>query len=221
MTISSKAEFISGIDEAGRGAVLGPLIIAGISIQKEDMHYLYEIGIKDSKLLSRQKREKLERKIREVAKKIIIKKIEPQQIDNALFTGKSLNKLELEYFGKIIMELRPKIVYVDAPDVNLKHVSDVLKTYTEKTTRIISEHKADQKYLIVSAASIIAKVYRDNQIDLLKKEWGEIGAGYPASKKTIEFIKNYYKMHKKFPEIVRKSWKTIEKIKLLDYSEEI
>ncbi|WP_457753524.1 ribonuclease HII, partial [Thermococcus sp.] len=78
--------------------------------------------------------------------------------------------------------------------------------------KIIAEHKADAKYLPVSAASILAKVTRDKAIEKLKKQYGEIGSGYPSDPRTRKFLEEYYKEHGEFPPIVRKSWKTLRKI---------
>ncbi|MCI4436683.1 MAG: ribonuclease HII, partial [Ignisphaera sp.] len=70
----------------------------------------------------------------------------------------------------------------------------------------------DSKYIAVSAASIVAKVLRDWHIDQLKKVYGDIGSGYPSDKKTVEWLQNYYKEFGELPSVVRKSWKTIERI---------
>ena len=78
--------------------------------------------------------------------------------------------------------------------------------------KIVAEHKADSKYIPVAAASILAKVTRDRAIEKLKEAYGEIGSGYPSDPITRRFLEEYYKKHGVFPPIVRKSWKTLEKI---------
>jgi ribonuclease HII len=76
-------------------------------------------------------------------------------------------------------------------------------------------HQADAIYPVVSAASIIAKVRRDELIEELKKELGiDFGSGYPSDPKTKEFLIKWGKKHSgKFPEIVRQSWQTVENIR--------
>jgi ribonuclease HII len=79
--------------------------------------------------------------------------------------------------------------------------------------QIISEHKADKKYPIVSAASIIAKVERDKAIKEIEEKYGEVGCGYPTDPKTIKFLEKYLKKYGKYPEFVRKSWKPAKRLK--------
>ncbi|ENN96258.1 ribonuclease HII [Methanocaldococcus villosus KIN24-T80] len=66
---------------------------------------------------------------------------------------------------------------------------------------------------VVSAASIIAKVIRDNIINEYKKEFGDFGSGYPSDIKTVEFLKRYYEIHNKLPPIAREKWKTCKRLK--------
>jgi ribonuclease HII len=73
-------------------------------------------------------------------------------------------------------------------------------------------HKADKLYPVVSAASIIAKVIRDREIQTLEKTFRNIGSGYPSDKKTMYFINNWIKEYRDFPDFVRKSWKPIKEI---------
>lgn len=200
----NKENYILGIDEAGRGCVIGPMIICGILIEEKDIIKLREIGVKDSKLLKPHKREKLAKEIRKVVKKITIKKISPQIIDKY-----NLNLLELKNIKKIIERLKPTIVYFDCP-VNQRGIKDYCKKLEDLLNKknicpkIIGENKADKKYEVVSAASIIAKVERDKIIEKLRKEYGNFGSGYPSDKKTKEFLKKFY--NKCLP-IIRKKWK--------------
>lgn len=200
----NKEKYILGIDEAGRGCVIGPMVLCGVLIREKDILKLKEIGIKDSKLLKPKKREELSKKIKEIAKGIMIKRISPKMIDRY-----NLNFLELKNMAKIIEKLRPNILYFDCP-VNQKGIEkycEDLKNLLKKKNiflQIIGENKADKKYEVVSAASIVAKVERDRIIKNLRKKYGDFGSGYPADKKTIEFLKKYY--HHCLP-IIRKKWR--------------
>jgi len=194
-----------GIDEAGRGPVIGPMVIACVCFDEEGIERLKELDVKDSKQLTHRKREFLEGKIKEIALKCIIKKISPVEIDE---TRKkiSLNDIEAKKISEIIesMDIAPSIIYIDSPENIQENFTKKILKFSKKNVRIISEHFADSKYIEVSAASIIAKVERDREIENLKKNYGDFGSGYPSDPKTIEFLKN----HKIPREIIRKSWNT-------------
>ncbi len=207
---------ISGIDDAGRGPVIGPLVIAGITIKEYDIPKLIDLGVKDSKLLSPIKREKLSIKIKELASNYYFIALSPKEIDKVVESQRrlhKLNRLEAQTMAKIIHFLKPDIVYVDASDILAKRFGYHIAEKLPFKIKIISEHKADQKYPIVSAASIVAKVERDKQISQLKEIHGEIGCGYPHDPNTIKFLEKCIMKFGFYPDFVRKSWKTSKRIK--------
>ena len=203
---------IGGIDEAGRGPVVGPLVIAGISIEKGRIEKLAAF-VRDSKMLSAKKREEIFPLILSLCDKVEVEIISPKEVDRwiKLYKG-GLNKLELEFFAKIADRLKVDIIYVDPCDINPSRFAEKIKQRITRKVTIISELGADRKYPSVSAASIIAKVTRDREIEKLKKIYGDIGSGYPSDPKTIAFLKDFYKKYGYFPDIVRKSYKTVVKI---------
>jgi ribonuclease HII len=75
--------------------------------------------------------------------------------------------------------------------------------------KIRSYHHADSRFVIVSAASIVAKVNRDKAIAKLRKVH-DLGSGYPSDKKTINFVSKYISDKKEIPSFVRKSWKPVQ-----------
>lgn len=199
-----------GIDESGRGPVIGPMVIAGVQINKKDLPKLRSLGVRDSKLLSPNRREYLAKEIRKIAKNIKIIKISAQRIDS-LRTIKSLNKIELDFFAQIINSIDDKEVYLDLPEAGKKWTL-ALKNKINPKTKLVAEHKADVKYKIVGASSIIAKTTRDNEIRKIEKQIGiTIGSGYPSDPITVDFLENYFKEHKEFPDFVRKSWITAQR----------
>lgn len=205
-------KLICGIDEAGRGAVIGPLVIAGVVIDENDEGKLREIDVKDSKLLTRKQREELFGKIVSIAKRYHIEIIHPEEIDEAVkgTDNLNLNWLEGNHSAGIINYLEPEKVIVDCPTPNVSAYRDYLGRIVKKDVEIIAEHKADFNYPVVSAASIIAKVTRDNEIDRIKKEIGiDFGSGYPSDPLTVEFLEKNFK---RFPEIFRKSWMTFRNV---------
>ncbi|NLE06459.1 MAG: ribonuclease HII [Crenarchaeota archaeon] len=207
---------VAGIDEAGRGCVVGPLVVAGLLVKEEKLREIADIGVKDSKLLSAKKREALYPEIIKIAEKYIITKVTPQQIDCAVESKVKLHKLnflEAKTMGEIVTLLEPNIVYVDAADVSAERFAQNIQETSVFQTKIVSEHKADKTYPIVSAASILAKVERDNTIALLRNEYGDFGSGYLSDPKTQAFLVDWLKTHQDYPEIIRKSWKPAKEAK--------
>ncbi len=199
---------ICGIDEAGRGCVIGPLIVACVCVK--DMKELPS-KLKDSKKLDKNTRENI---FKELSKKIAYKVeyIEPKEIDLAV-EKKKLNYLEIDRMCNLIKYFKPKTVYIDSPIVNTKKFVKEIKNRIDFKCKIVAENKADEKYPIVSAASIVAKVIRDREIEKLKKKYGDFGSGYPSDPKTISFLREFYMNEKTLPHFVRKSWKTMARIK--------
>jgi len=207
---------IAGVDDAGRGAVIGPLVIAGVILKEEDLPRLVQLGVKDSKLLSPTRREVLAPEIKRTAQQYSVMRLSPLEIDEVVESGRKLhklNRLEAQTMAKIIETLKPDVAYVDASDVlEERFKQHILECLSFKPT-IISEHKADRNYPVVGAASIIAKVERDAEIKRLMQIHGDIGCGYPSDPKTINFLQGYLKRYGKYPDFVRKSWKPAKKVK--------
>ena len=197
---------ICGIEEAGRGPVIGPLVVCGVLIEEKDESKLDQIGVKDSKLLTPKKRETLFDQIKKIAKDYKLVIVPPGEVDSYLASEElNLNKLEAQKMAIAINELKPDKVYLDCPSNNIKQFVSYLKKHIkEKEVEIIAEHKADVKYLIVGAASILAKVTRDTEIKKIKEKIGiDFGSGYPSDEKTVKFLKENWN---KYPSIFRKKW---------------
>ena len=212
---------ICGVDEAGKGPVMGPMVVAAVSVKNAEM--IEKHDFKDSKLLTPQKRKELFDLIKKNYE-YAIEIIEPEEIDKYRRKNQ-LNLLNRRAFEKVISKLNPNIAYVDAADVNEKRFGREIKINltNENDTDVISMHKADTKIPIVAAASIIAKQTREIEIDKLKSKIGDFGSGYPSDERTIKFLKSYFHDKSKWPAGTRKSWKTIQRIrpvkKLTDYGD--
>jgi ribonuclease HII len=207
---------IAGVDEAGRGSLVGSLVIAGVLIKDEDLPRLVQLGVKDSKLLSPTARERLAVQIMRTIQNHCIIKLSPSDIDKVVETGRKLhrlNRLEAQAMAKVIAHLKPDIAYVDASDVLEERFKQHILELLPSKIEIISEHKADRKYPVVSAASIIAKVERDREIEDLKLRYGDLGCGYPSDSKTIKFLQKCLETFGEYPDFVRKSWKPAKRIK--------
>lgn len=205
---------VAGVDDAGRGPVIGPLIIAGIALQDEKIPSLSDLGVKDSKTLTPHRREILNKKIRELAVQVEVQDLSSSQVDETVLFGwrlHRLNWLEAVTMAEVIRKLHPEVVYVDAADINETRFGQQIKETLPFDVNVISEHHADVNYAVVSAASIVAKVYRDEAIALLREKYGDFGSGYPSDPKTKRFLRNCAK-EEVFPNCVRKSWKTVKKL---------
>ena len=200
-----------GIDEAGRGPIIGPLVLAAVAIEDIDLPKLEALPIKDSKLLTPKQREELYPEITKIAKAYKILIIEPSEIDEAI-EGPTLNLnwLEAHKSAEIINELNPDDAFIDCPSPNIPAYTAYLQNILKTKTNIICKHKAETLFKIVAAASILAKVTRDKEIAEIQKKIPEkIGSGYLTDPITQKFL---LKDHSTYPEIIRKSWVTYKKL---------
>ncbi|MFN7105710.1 MAG: ribonuclease HII [Pyrobaculum sp.] len=184
---------VGGIDEAGRGSLVGPLVIA---VVVGDGEQLGRLGVRDSKLLTPRARELLFYKIVNMAECINYVVIEPHIIDSY----KSLNLLELVFSVELIRKCVADIYYVDSPDVNPARYGELLSAMSG--VRVVALNRGE-RIPQVAAASIVAKVIRDKTIEFLKREVGDFGSGYPSDRRTKEKVLRGLLP----PECVRQSWK--------------
>lgn len=197
---------ICGVDEAGRGPVIGPLVVAGVCVGTDDK--LKELHVRDSKKCTPKQREKLEPCIRNEAKCEVI--VLPAGEIDLLRGEMTLNRIEAKLFATVIERLKPDIAYVDAADTDEENFAHMIRSELKTCPEIVSRHKADETYPVVSAASIIAKVRRDAEIRKIEDEIGEpIGSGYPSDPATIAFLEKWLKEKGSLPPHTRQSWSTI------------
>ena len=206
---------ILGIDDAGRGPLIGPMVLAGVLIDKNSETALKNFNIKDSKQIIHSTRIKLAKTIKELVLSYHIVKTSPEEIDRAIYSKLNLNTLEAIKSAEIINQLnnkKPIKVIIDCPSVNTKKWKETLLNYIENPENldIHCEHKADENYLSVGAASILAKVEREEEVTKLKMEYGNIGSGYPSDPDTKQFLKTHGKKLENSG-IFRKSWATWKK----------
>lgn len=199
-----------GIDEAGRGCVIGPMVICGVVVCHDRLRALVELGVKDSKLLSPQTRESLCGGISSVIERSHIAEVPPQQIDK-----ENINALGLRAIARMITDAAPDEVYIDAPVRGrgiAAYCRKLRSLLPDPDLAIIAENKADVNYPIVSAASIIAKVTRDSAIRKLYSDYGDFGSGYPSDPRTVQFVTDCYARTGGFPAIVRHKWLTVRRL---------
>lgn len=196
---------ICGVDEAGKGSVLGPLVVAGIGVSAPER--LDGLGVKDSKQLPPKERGRLYTEIRRRCRVATVT-ISAQEID-AIRAEMTMNACVARAHAQVIAKLSPACAYVDACDVNCFRYAEMIRGHLSSPCEIVSEHHADERFAVVSAASIVAKVVRDREIAKLAKTYGEIGSGYPSDPVTIRWLREYIGKHPRPPPIARRSWKTV------------
>ncbi len=205
--------YLIGIDDAGRGPLIGNMFLSGVLIKKEDQPELKKLGAKDSKLLAHSERVRLAEIIED---KVIAHHIEiatPEEIDNAVLSGENLNTLEARKMAAVINKLNdPKkqiTVIVDCPSINTQSWRAKLISFIKHTENldVVCEHKADFNHPVVSAASILAKVAREDHVEMLREAYPNIGSGYPSDPTTKAFLKEHGTQYANSG-IFRKSWAT-------------
>lgn len=200
---------ICGIDEAGRGPVIGPMVVAGVLLESESQ--LEGLNVRDSKKVAPKKREFLAQEIRKIARIEVI--IVPAVDIDVMRQAMTMNVMEVRLFSSIIDKLRPETAYLDSADVDEERFGCDIQGELDFEVEIISKHGADDFYPIVSAASIIAKTTRDAEVRKIKEKIGqEIGSGYPSDKVTIRFLEDWVSGYGTLPPHTRRSWKTVQRI---------
>jgi ribonuclease HII len=206
-------DLVMGIDEAGRGCVIGPLFIAGFLILENDqvIDKLNSLGVNDSKLLLPKKRDALAREIKKVCQGYKVFKIQPKFLDKF-----SINDLEIQYTAKLVSIFSPHRVYMDVPASGngIKRYCGSVASLCSTGTKMIGANKMDSTNVLVASASILAKSEREKHIKILKKKYGDFGSGYPSDPKTIVWLKKWKKNNKEWPSIVRRKWNTLNKLQI-------
>ena len=208
-------KLVCGIDEAGRGPVLGSMFVGGVAIPEERLEELEGIGLKDSKKLSDKKRRELEPRIRVLGHSFSVREITADEIDE-LSEIMSLNVIEIKAFAKIIEELEPEKAIIDLPEPDGEKFARKIKKQLPESfseMEIVAEHEADDRYPVVSAASILAKNAREDHVEKLRKKYGrDFGSGYPHDTEATGFIKEFYRREGVFPDEARESWSTCRRM---------
>jgi ribonuclease HII len=205
---------VLGIDEAGRGPVIGSMFIGGFMVEKDKLSDLEDLGVKDSKKLSEKKRERLREELDDFGETFLVE-FTASQIDD-LSEVMSLNEIELKGFAEVVDSAEPDEVFMDLPEPDgdrfIGKVQDLMKTDIDLD--FTAEHGADDTFPVVSAASIVAKSAREKHVEELQRKYGyDFKSGYPHDDPTIEFLKDYLEEKGDLPPETRESWSTAERIR--------
>lgn len=208
---------ICGVDEAGKGPVLGPMVIAAVACSNPQD--LADIGVMDSKVLSPKRREVLFAIIKEQFQYTVVIRT-ASDIDH-LRKGMTMNEITARAHAEVVRTLGCTEAFLDACDVNEERYARTVGGYIGQPCKITARHRADQTFPVVSAASIVAKVIRDRLVRDLEEEFGQIGSGYPADPITIAFLKEYIRINGRPPCIARMSWATIQNLMKLESQQQL
>lgn len=203
---------ILGVDEAGRGSVVGPLVVGGFLVDAGVIGRLTALGVTDSKALSPDERERIYLELPSLGEHDAIV-LPPREIDRYVARGR-LNELEARAFGALVARLQPSEARVDACDTDPRRFARNVRRWSGTATRIVARHHADRDDVVVGAASIVAKVLRDRAIARLTRQVGAgLGSGYPSDPRTIEFLRARLAREPRIPAWVRASWATMQRVK--------
>jgi ribonuclease HII len=205
-------ERILGIDEAGRGSVLGPLVVGGFLVRRDRLEALRRSGAKDSKALSPSRREEVYAELQKIGRcRAIV--IPPAEIDRFV-VHRGLNRLEAREFARLVRELSPDVARVDACDADAARFGRTVSALAGGAIPVVARHHADRDDRVVGAASIVAKVERDRAIVALAEELGEdLGSGYPSDPRTVAALRRHLTRDGPLPSWIRGSWKTVQRVK--------
>ncbi len=165
---------IAGVDEVGRGALFGPVVAAAVILQ-EKMGTLAKAGLKDSKQLTQEQREKLDKRVRKMALAVSVAEVDAETIDRVNIYQASRMAMLMAVQGLSVV---PDHLIIDA--MRIDHACSQTKLYY-----------GDALCLSIAAASVVAKVHRDalmREMDALHPGYGlaaHKGYGTPAHRKAL------------------------------------
>jgi ribonuclease HII len=203
---------VVGVDEAGRGSFLGPLVVGGFAVDDSEVDALRACGARDSKQLSPSAREEVYARIAHLGTLASVA-LSPRTVDRAVKDG-GLNELEADAFGQVIRKLGCEEARVDACDTNEARFGRRVALRAGPGIRVVARHHADRDDPVVGAASIVAKVRRDRAIARLRTSLGGgIGSGYPSDAQTVAFVRAHLARCDGAPSWLRLSWATMTRVK--------
>ncbi|MCS6768999.1 MAG: ribonuclease HII [Candidatus Caldarchaeum sp.] len=204
---------VCGVDEAGRGCVVGPLVVSAFLANSRDSKMLRELGVADSKTLTRRRRQELFNKLAENFE-YETAVVPPTRITSSLRSmgGRGLNELEYFHIARLIDKLGPRRVYVDSPDRNTSRARKRILDYLSADVEVVCMVRGDRRNVFVAAASIVAKVVRDEKVERLRRVLGDFGSGYPSDPKTRFWLSQRLDSAD-VSQFVRLGWRTIDRVR--------
>lgn len=202
---------VVGVDEAGRGAWIGPLVVGAVGVSRDGLGAVARTGARDSKTLTAPRREAI---LEALSRCATLRAVDasPAEVDRHVVDGR-LNALEARLFGDLLRPFAPAEARVDACDANAQRFARSVARHAGPDVRVLARHHADATDPLVGAASIVAKVHRDRAVRVLAEELGEeIGSGYPSDPVTVRFVRRTVPPGSALPPWLRRSWSTTRRV---------
>ncbi len=196
-----------GIDEAGRGPILGPMVMAAVSVTTSQARRLTKLGVRDSKSFGTPKKAKIIRRqlydhILSVATHVEVRVVSVKTIDVNV-ANKQLNQLERDVASEMIQNTPPC-------DKIVADGKTLFQALTKSFSHLVALNQAESHHVAVAAASIVAKHIRDQQFEKIakkyRKEFGELRGGGYVNSGTKNFLISYAKKYHRLPQETRTSW---------------
>ncbi len=201
---------IAGVDEAGKGAVLGPLVVAAVAAESWDA--VAVLGERDSKALAPRRREALCAEIVEALPFAVVEV--PADAIDAARACETMNAIVAGAHAEALRRLaaagcRVAVAHLDACDVREGRYAATVGGQLGFPCTVVANHHADDLLAVVAVASIVAKVHRDRSLRALEDEHGPLGSGYPSDPATCRFLDDCLDAGGPLPPFVRASWRTV------------
>lgn len=230
-----KYNTFAGIDDATKCPVIGSIFVSGVVAKPQTIGRWKRLGVKDSKLITSKKRRRLAENIKGEALAFATAPITPSMIDDKIF---NLNEWELIVSMQIVQNLLKDYPFEhirldnwEVSDFEFRRKFKILTTskrFQKKLfkksieldfnrisqVRLMPEHKSDENYIVVGAASILSKTASEDEYEIIKSNYGDFGSGSPGDPRTRKFVHKYKDILP--PEVIRTSWKTFKHICKLD-----
>ncbi|AKH96697.1 ribonuclease HII [Halanaeroarchaeum sulfurireducens] len=198
-----------GVDEAGKGPVLGSMFAAAVSADPEAIPG----GVADSKRLTAARREELAAALREDPDvRVGITEIPPQMIDDP---ETDMNTLTVRAHAEALSQIVADGIagLLDAGDTDEARFAARVRRRIDADVHLDAEHGADDSDDLVAAASVVAKVERDAHVEALAASYGaDLGSGYPSDETTIRFLTDFIAEEGELPDCARSSWSTSQRL---------
>jgi ribonuclease HII len=195
-----------GVDEAGKGPVLGPMVCAAVRAPADAL-----AGVDDSKALSAERREALARRLRDDDRvRVGVHTVSVARIDDPATDMNGLALAGAAAAVRRVAEAGDETV-ADAADVDAERFGRRLREAVGNggpAVEVRAEHGADAAHAVAGAASVVAKAERDRRVAELADEYGPVGSGYPSDPTTRAFLREWVRDHGGLPDCARASWAT-------------
>lgn len=196
-----------GIDEAGRGPAIGPMVIAAVAIDSRTAAALTRKGLRDSKAYgagddAHAVRSELSAEIRKRAVFVMHIEVEHTEIDSRVCRNE-LNVLERELATKLIE-------HAPACDKIIADGKRMFAALGARFPQFLSVDHAEEHHAAVAAASVIAKTIRDERFNQIRARYepevGPIAGGGYANAHTRKWLRTYVERHRRLPDEARRTW---------------